>query len=85
MAWRLRDHVSIARTEYGSVLLDQELGKYWQLNETGTLIAEELAAGSAEQEICGRLTAEYDIGAEQARADVDALIAELLAADMVTR
>lgn len=85
MTWRLRDHVSIARTEYGSVLLDQELGKYWQLNETGTLIAEELAAGKGEREICGRLTTEYDIDAEQARADVGALVAELLAAEMVTR
>lgn len=80
---RLRRNVSVTRTEYGAVLLDERSGEYWQLNPTGTVIAEGLLAGRGRDLIAAELVAAYEVGERQAADDVDALVDQLGAADLI--
>lgn len=75
--WRLRADVLVATTEYGSVLLDERAGLYWQLNQTGTTILAELKRGRTVREIVDGLVAEHDVELVRATADVRQLVAEL--------
>ncbi|GAA1431372.1 hypothetical protein GCM10009601_50260 [Streptomyces thermospinosisporus] len=83
MGFKLHDHISMVPTEYGSVLLDERTGAYFQLNPTGT----EVVTGLIEQHdaayVARKLVAEYDIPEEQAASDVAALIAQLREAELV--
>ena len=76
-------HVSIARTEYGSVVLDEVRGSYWQLNPSGTLIAEGLLEGRPRTEIVQSLVAEFDVTEIVAQADVAALADSLVEAGLL--
>ncbi|MEV0125835.1 lasso peptide biosynthesis PqqD family chaperone [Streptomyces sp. NPDC050703] len=83
MHLRLRDNVSIVRTEYGSVLLDERGGVYFQLNPTGTIVAEGLDHRLSPAAIAERLMQEYDVDEEQAMKDIAALVEKLQASDLV--
>ncbi|WP_327738786.1 lasso peptide biosynthesis PqqD family chaperone [Streptomyces nojiriensis] len=83
MGFKLHEHVSIVHTEYGSVLLDERTGKYFQLNPTGTEVATGLMEQHEPTDIARKLVAEYDIGEEQAEADIAALIEQLREAELV--
>ncbi|MGK5559349.1 PqqD family peptide modification chaperone, partial [Actinomadura kijaniata] len=48
MALRFAPDVATAETAYGTVLLDQRKGRYWELNPTGTLVVRTLMGGSRE-------------------------------------
>ncbi len=76
-------HVSIARTEYGSVVLDEARGSYWQLNPSGTLIAEGLLEGRPRTAIVESLVAEFDVAETVAQADVAALADSLVEAGLL--
>jgi hypothetical protein len=80
---RFRADVATADTEYGTVLLDQRNGDYWQLNPTGALVVRRLLDGDSPERAAEVLTEEFDVDLERARADVDALVAELRAAKLV--
>ncbi|MEV8308230.1 lasso peptide biosynthesis PqqD family chaperone [Streptomyces flavidovirens] len=69
--------VSTARTDYGTVLLDERAGEYWELNPTATLVVSTLMAGGDEADAVTALTNEFDIDVDRARQDVDALVAQL--------
>ncbi|MET9507332.1 lasso peptide biosynthesis PqqD family chaperone [Streptomyces flavidovirens] len=69
--------VSTARTDYGTVLLDERAGEYWELNPTATLVVSTLMAGGDEADAVTALTNEFDIDADRARQDVDALVQQL--------
>lgn len=75
--WRLRADVSVTTTDYGSVLLDERAGRYWQLNQTGTTVLAELERGRTVREIVDGLVAEHDVELARATADVRQLVAEL--------
>lgn len=47
-----------------------------KLNDTGRIIWEGLAAGLSEEDIAGKLTAEYDVSGEKAMSDVEKFIAD---------
>lgn len=83
MGWRLREDVSTADTEYGSILLDERSGDYFQLNATGTLVVRLLLAGSSPAQAAEALAEDFDVDPSQALVDVTALVAELEAARLV--
>ncbi|MEU5431960.1 lasso peptide biosynthesis PqqD family chaperone [Streptomyces sp. NPDC020719] len=82
MALRFGPDVSTAQTDYGTVLLDERSGQYWELNPTATLIIETLLGGEDEAAATDALVAEFDIERERARRDVTHLVAELRASGL---
>ncbi|MBQ0986443.1 lasso peptide biosynthesis PqqD family chaperone [Streptomyces sp. F63] len=76
--------VSTAETDYGTVLLDQRSGRYWELNPTGTLVVKALLRGGEERDAVEALVAEFEIGREQAARDVAALVETLRDSGLVT-
>ncbi|MCL8013262.1 lasso peptide biosynthesis PqqD family chaperone [Streptomyces sp. AS02] len=77
MALRFGDNVSTAETDYGTVLLDERAGEYWELNPTATLVVRTLLAGGEESEAAAALVREFDIDQAQALRDVETLVGEL--------
>ncbi|MCF6523394.1 lasso peptide biosynthesis PqqD family chaperone [Streptomyces sp. JJ36] len=82
MALRLRPDISTAETEYGTVLLDERSGHYWELNPTGTLVIRKLLAGADEAAAADALVAQYDVDPADAAEDVAALVQELRTAGL---
>ncbi|MGW0549498.1 lasso peptide biosynthesis PqqD family chaperone [Streptomyces altiplanensis] len=77
MALKFGADVSTAETDYGTVLLDERAGEYWELNPTATLVVSTLMAGGDEADAVAALTDAFDITPERARQDVDALVQQL--------
>ncbi|GAA3934182.1 hypothetical protein GCM10022244_48230 [Streptomyces gulbargensis] len=77
MALRFGAGVSTADTDYGTVLLDERSGEYWELNPTGSLVVRTLMAGGDEADAVAALTGEFEIEPAQARHDVEALVRQL--------
>jgi hypothetical protein len=83
MTLRLRDRVSAADTEYGTVLLNEVNGEYWNLNPTGALVVRTLLDGGSVADAARRLMDEYAIDADTAREDVGELLSGLRAAGLI--
>lgn len=83
MALKLCSGVYTADVEYGTALLDENRGLYWNLNPSGTLILETLLAGGTAEEAVQALTAEYAVDLDSARRDVHELLHELCSAELV--
>ncbi|WP_309055278.1 lasso peptide biosynthesis PqqD family chaperone [Streptomyces sp.] len=77
MALRFGAGVSAADTDYGTVLLDERSGEYWELNPTGSLVVKTLMAGGDEADAVAALTGAFEIEPAQARHDVEALVRQL--------
>lgn len=77
MTLRFGPDVSTAETDYGTVLLDQRSGDYWELNPTGTLVVKTLLEGGEEGAAVEALVTEFDIDRARAEQDVTALVREL--------
>jgi hypothetical protein len=77
MALRFGADVSTAETDYGTVLLDERSGTYWELNPTGTVVIKTLLAGGDEVAAVEALLGEFDIDRAQAAQDVEALVRDL--------
>jgi|UniRef100_UPI003F4996F7 hypothetical protein len=73
MSWQLAPTVHRS----GALLFDSARGGYFTLNPTATHTLEVLLAGGTCEQAAQELTAAYTIGAERARADVTALVADL--------
>lgn len=82
MALRFGTDVSTAETDYGTVLLDQRSGDYWELNPTGTLVVKTLLEGGEEGDAVDALVTRFDIDRAQAAQDVAALVQELRASGL---
>ncbi|MFF7409040.1 lasso peptide biosynthesis PqqD family chaperone [Streptomyces lydicus] len=82
MALRFGVDVSTAETDYGTVLLDERSGDYWELNPTGTLVIKTLLDGGDEGDAVDALVARFDIDRAQAAQDVAALVQELRASGL---
>ncbi|TJZ59059.1 lasso peptide biosynthesis PqqD family chaperone [Streptomyces piniterrae] len=74
MALRFATDITTAETEYGTVLLDQRSGHYWELNPTGTLVVQTLLEGGEEADAVDAVIAEFDIDRARAEQDVAALL-----------
>ncbi|MET9436788.1 lasso peptide biosynthesis PqqD family chaperone [Streptomyces sp. NPDC006551] len=77
MALRFGADVSTADTDYGTVLLDERTGEYWELNPSGSLVVKTLMAGGDEADAVAALTGEFEIDLAQASRDVEALVQQL--------
>ncbi|MER7575787.1 lasso peptide biosynthesis PqqD family chaperone [Streptomyces sp. NPDC126514] len=84
MALRFGPDVSTAETDYGTVLLDQRSGNYWELNPTGTLVVKTLLEGGEEAAAVDALVTEFDIDRSRAEQDVTALVQELRKSGLAT-
>lgn len=84
---RLRPAPGVLSRRVGddSVLLDPASGQYFELNSTGSLVWELLAASPSREELLAGLEAEFEAEPAELEADVDALLAELLGRGLVER
>ena len=83
MTLKLRDGVSAAETDYGTTLLDEDSGQYWNLNPTGVLVLRTLLEGGTPAQAVQELTAQYAVDAETASRDVEDLVGGLHSAGLV--
>lgn len=84
MGLRFRTDVSTADTEYGTVLLDERSGDYWELNPPGAVVVRTLLTGGSAEDAASALAVEFDVSRPQAVQDVAALVAGLRSAGLVT-
>lgn len=59
------------------VLIDLQNKRYYQLNETGLLIWQELEAGHPRAQVVAALMAAYEVAADRAEASVQRLVNDL--------
>jgi hypothetical protein len=83
MAFRLRDGVSTADTDYGTTLLDTDSGEYWTLNPTGALVLQTLLDGGTPGQAAKALTEQYAVDTDTASQDVQDLVGGLASAGLV--
>jgi len=83
MTLKLRDGVSTAETDYGTTLLDEDSGQYWNLNPTGVLVLRTLLEGGTPAQAVQELTAQYAVDADTATRDVEDLVGGLHSAGLV--
>ena len=79
-------HANVVVTEFEggeSVLVDLDTKRYYQLNETATLIWRALANGSSKADIVGSLTSIYDVTEEDAEKSVEQTLQHLKAHRLV--
>ena len=84
MPLRFGDNVSTAETDYGTVLLDEQAGAYWELNPTATLVVRTLLDGGEEADAAAALVREFDIDRAQALKDVEVLVGHLREAGLAS-
>ncbi len=80
---KLRAGVYLVEVDYGTALLDEECGEYWNLNPTGALILEKLLAGGTAEDAARALAEEYAVDLGSAERDVGELVDELCSAGLV--
>ena len=83
MPLKLRPGVSTADTDYGTTLLDEDSGAFWNLNPTGALVLRTLLDGGTPDQAVRALTSEYDVGEQDAQQDVTDLIGHLQSARLL--
>ncbi len=66
------------------VLVHLVTNQVYELNNTGARVWERLEAGAKEAEILERLTAEFEVGTEKLRRDVEDLLRELKSAGLIS-
>ena len=85
MTLKLRAGISTADVEYGTALLDEDRGEYWNLNPTGALVLERMLAGATREEAAHALAEEYGVDLDVATADVRELLEGLQSAGLGER
>lgn len=65
------------------VILDVNSGQYFGLNEVGAFIWDQLESDTAREALIAAVTASYDIDTDRATADIDALVADLVARGLI--
>ncbi|MFI6530622.1 lasso peptide biosynthesis PqqD family chaperone [Streptomyces uncialis] len=84
MTLSLAPAVHATATDTGMVLLDENSGRYWQLNPTGALILHALLDGHSADDAARQLLARHpQLDPAQAGRDVTALIENLLDSQLV--
>ena len=84
MTLQLRADVSTADTGDGVVLLDERVGRYWQLNTTGAVVLRLLLNGAAIHQVAQILADRHSVSTKQAAADITVVVDRLRAAGLVT-
>jgi hypothetical protein len=79
----LREGVSAVDTEYGTALLDEDNGQYWELNPTGALVLRTLLGGGTPEGAVRALAEKYTVDVDTAGRDVAELLGGLREAGLV--
>ena len=66
-----------------SVILNVKTGLYYGLNQVGASIWEKIQSPRTFQEICNAITEEYDVTPECCATDVQELLQEMIAANLI--
>lgn len=66
-----------------TVILHEDVGKYYGLNEVGTFIWELLQEPHSVHELCQEVITAYDIGPERCRNDIEELLVDLVEKNLV--
>jgi hypothetical protein len=83
--YALAPHIALTEDETGAVLLDQRTGRYWTMNDTGTLVLRQLLRGSTVPEATAEVRASYPgTDPDRVNRDTRALLEQLRAAGLVT-
>ncbi|KOX02571.1 hypothetical protein ADK65_08255 [Streptomyces sp. NRRL B-1140] len=82
MAFKLREGVFTAETDYGIALLDEDSDQYWTLNPSAAVALRTLLEGGTEADAARKLTQEYAVDIGTARRDVRDLVGGLRAAGL---
>lgn len=72
-----RSEVIRVNTEYGDLVLDENTGKYWHLNESATRVLNVLERNGDQEDVVADFVETYGIDPERARADIETLNTEL--------
>lgn len=83
MALKLRNGVSVAETDYGLMLLDEDSGQYWNLNPTGASVLRTLLDGGTPEQAARGLTEQFSVDMQIANTDVETLVGELRSSGLV--
>ncbi|GAA3434224.1 lasso peptide biosynthesis PqqD family chaperone [Kutzneria kofuensis] len=83
MPLRLHPDVAHTATDDGAVLLDQNTGRYWQLNATGSGILDAVLGGRAVDQVVADLAARHAVEPDRVRRDVTGLLDRLRTAGLV--
>jgi hypothetical protein len=83
MSLRLRPDLTTADTEYGTVLLDERDGRYWQLNPSAALVVRTLTQGGDRTDAAAALVDQFDVDRDRALSDVRCLLDELTSAGLL--
>ena len=84
MTLKLRDGVSVADTDYGMAVLDEDSGRYWNLNPTAALALRTLLDGGTTAQAVQELTEQYAVDVDTANRDIEDLLGQLHSAGLVT-
>ncbi|MFF0491117.1 PqqD family peptide modification chaperone [Nocardia sp. NPDC004068] len=82
---RIPDHINIAETNTGLVLLHGQTGTYWEINQTGRMLIEAIRRSGQLDELPGRIAAEFDVDSERAEADLHAVLTQLVAEGLIEK
>lgn len=85
MTLKLRNGVSITEVDYGTVLLDEERGQYWNLNPTGALILQTLLGDGTIDQAARTLAEQYAVEIDTANSDVQQLVDELCSVGLIEK
>jgi len=66
-----------------AIIINLANGIYYSTDKVGALVWEQLQAGSSLEEVIGAVTGRYEVGREQAEADVRQLVQELVAENLL--
>ncbi|MFF7946611.1 lasso peptide biosynthesis PqqD family chaperone [Streptomyces griseorubiginosus] len=83
MTVALAPHVTLTEVEGGMVLLDQRVGRFWQLNRSGAATVRLLLEGRSPEDVATHLSRQSPDAAERAVGDVRALLDALTRARLV--
>ena len=72
-----RSEVLRVNTEYGDLILDENTGKYWHLNESAARVLNVFERGGSREDAVADFVETYGIAPERARVDIETLSAEL--------
>ena len=82
---RIPENVLFNEVAGEAVLLNLDSGRYFALNEVGARLWQLLAEHRRLAPVLEQMLTEYEVTAEQLRADVEPLIEELLAQGLLVR
>lgn len=81
--YSLADEHSLARTDYGVVLLNEATGKFWNLNPSGALVLDALLTTGTVESAAAAVRQEFAVDSATAAADAEEVLRTLLAAGIL--